>query len=118
MRRELRLRKRKEFEAVLQKGDVERHRLMVLRTLPNQLAHNRYGFITSRRLGGAVIRNRVRRRLREGIRSLDTRPGWDVVVATREAASRASFHELKSAVVDLFARAGILAEEPPQGEPS
>lgn len=118
MRRELRLRKRKEFQAVLQKGDVERHRLMVLRTLPNELPHNRYGFITSRRLGGAVVRNRVRRRLREGVRSLATRPGRDVVIAAREAASRASFHELKSAVVDLFARAGILAEESPEGERS
>lgn len=83
----------------------------MLRNVPNQLQHNRYGFVTSKRLGKAVVRNRVRRRLREGVRSLTTRPGWDIVISARIPAAQANFHQLKSAVANLFARAGILAED-------
>ena len=116
MRRQLRLRRRRDFDAVFQNGQVEANRLLVLRTVPNQLQHNRYGFITSKRLGKAVVRNRVRRRLREGVRALPARPGWDVVISARASAAQADFHQLKAAVANLFARAGILAEDAPAGE--
>jgi ribonuclease P protein component len=110
VQRQLRLRRRKEFDTVFEKGQVLANRLLVLRSVPNQLPHNRYGFITSKRLGNAVVRNRVRRRLREGVRGLPARAGWDVVVSARTPAARADFHKLKAAVANLFARAGIIAE--------
>ena len=88
----------------------------MFRSVPNQLPHNRYGFITSKRLGNAVVRNRVRRRLREGVRSLAVRPGSDVVVSARAPAAQADYHELKRAVANLFARAGILTEGAPAEE--
>ncbi|MEE8346693.1 MAG: ribonuclease P protein component [Dehalococcoidia bacterium] len=116
MHRQLRLRRRKDFDAVFQRGKLLSNQKLVIRSLPNQLQHNRYGFVTSKRLGNAVVRNRVRRRLREGIRSLAARPGWDVVISARNAAARADFHQLKTAVANLFARAGILAEDGPAGE--
>ncbi|MCH8919229.1 MAG: ribonuclease P protein component [Chloroflexi bacterium] len=112
MRKQLRLRKRKEFDTVFKRGQFLTSRLLVLRSVPNQLQHNRYGFVTSKRLGNAVVRNRVRRRLREGIRSLTTRPGRDIVISTRAPAAQADFHQLKAAVASLFARAGILSDDP------
>lgn len=111
MRKHLRLRRRKDFDAVFERGQLLANRFLVLRSLPNQLPHNRYGFVTSRRLGNAVVRNRVRRRLREAVRALPTRPGRDVVVSARPTAAQADFHQLKSAIASLFARAGILAED-------
>ena len=110
MHRHLRLRRRKEFDAVFEKGRVLANRLLVLRFLPNEFPHNRYGFITSKRLGKAVVRNRVRRRLREGVRVLPARAGWDVVISARVPAAQANFHELKAAITNLFVRANILAE--------
>jgi len=88
----------------------------VLRALSNSLEHNRYGFVTPKRLGGAVVRNRLRRRLREAIRVLPTNCGWDVVVSPKAPAANANFQQLNRAVVDLLVRAGILAEDPPAGE--
>jgi ribonuclease P protein component len=108
MRKELRLRRRKEFDAVFQRGRTWHNELLVLRILPNSLEHNRYGFVTSKRLGGAVIRNRVRRRLRESIRVLPAQPGWDVVVSAKLPAAKAAFQELNRSVVDLLTRAKIL----------
>lgn len=110
MRKQLRLRGRKLFDAVFRRGRVWANRLLVLRALPNELDHNRYGFVTSRRLGNAVVRNRVRRRLREGLRSLPVCHGWDVVISARPPAAQADFHELKRAVTDLLARSSLLED--------
>jgi ribonuclease P protein component len=108
MRKELRLRRRKEFDAVFRKGRAWHNEFLVLRTLPNELEHNRYGFITSKRLGKAVVRNRVRRRLREAVRVLPATSGWDAVVSAKAKAAEADFHVLNRAVIDLMNRAGIL----------
>jgi len=108
MRRELRLRRRKDFDAVFRQGRAWHNELLVLRSIPNALEHNRYGFITS---------NRVRRRLRESVRVLPANQGWDVVVSAKSRASEADFHELNRAVVELLDRAGILAERA-GGEPA
>lgn len=116
MRRQLRLRRRKEFDAVFRQGRTWANELVVLRSLPNQLDHNRYGFVTSKRLGKAVVRNLVRRRLREGVRSLPLRAGWDVVISAKAAAARATFQELKGAVAELLASARILKQDAAAGE--
>jgi ribonuclease P protein component len=112
VRRELRLRRRKDFDNVFRRGRAWSNNLLVLRTLASDLPHNRFGFVTSKRVGGAVVRNRIRRRLREALRQLSLETAWDVVVSAKTTAAKADYHELKRAVIDLLARAGILKEEP------
>ena len=109
--RQLRLRHRKDFDTVFRNGRSWNNDLLVLRTLANNLEHNRYGFVTSKRLGGAVVRNRVRRRLREAVRVLPLRPGWDIVLNAKTAAARADFHALNRAVAHLLTRAGLLIDD-------
>jgi ribonuclease P protein component len=88
----------------------------VLRTLPNDLTHNRYGFVTSKRVGGAVVRNRVRRRLGESIRRLPILPGHDLVFSAKTDSAAADYHELNRAVVDLLAKADLLEDRTQEGE--
>jgi ribonuclease P protein component len=114
MRKELRLRRRKDFDAVFSDGRAWNSKLLVLRALPNDLDHNRYGFVTSKRLGNAVVRNRTRRRLREALRALPVDPGWDIVLSARQPAADADYHELNRAIVDLLTRARLLAQDQPQ----
>ena len=109
MRRQFRLAKRRDFASVFSQGRTWASQLLVLRAGANGLDYSRYGFIVSKRLGKAVARNKVRRRLREGARALLTRPGWDIVISARTAAAQADYHELKRAVASLLARASILA---------
>lgn len=111
IRRELRLRNRRDFDAVFSGGSSWNNELLVLRKLPNHLPHNRFGFITSKRLGNAVIRNRVRRRLREIVRVQPLESGWDVVLSAKAAAARADFQHLKRAAVNLLGRAKLLAQD-------
>lgn len=87
--------------------------LMVLYAKKNRLSQNRVGITVSKKLGGAVVRNRVRRRLREVYRLNESRflPGYDIVVVARSRAVEASFQELCSAYLSLAEKAGILCVE-------
>ncbi len=96
---------------------------MALGVLPGRTA-SKVGLITSKRVGGAVERNRIRRRLRELTRL--TRPAWTpgvwVVVIARRAAVSASFAELQAEWLRLAVRAGVLPKpsetpEPQGGKP-
>jgi ribonuclease P protein component len=112
LRRDLRLRHRSDFDAVFQRGGIWNNHLLVLRALPNNLTHNRYGFVTSKRLGGAVVRNRVRRRLREIVRKAPVRDGYDVVLSAKVPSASADFADVRASVLRLFAKGGLLSEGP------
>ena len=107
------LRRPADFAALQQHGRSRAHPLVVVRAGHNGLDRTRYAFSTGRHLGGAVIRNRVRRRLREIVRALAPRiaPGWDVLIVARPAAVAVRYDELRDAVLALLGRLGILVAE-------
>ena len=83
---------------------------LVLYAKRNRSATNRVGVTVSKKLGGAVVRNRVRRRLREIYRLHEEQfqPGWDIVVVARSRCVGADFGKLTSAYLSLAEKAGIL----------
>lgn len=111
MEKEQRLTRAKDFAAVYLKGKSWGNRLLVLKALPNSREQTRFGFSVSRRLGKAVVRNSVKRRMREASRSLPLEVGWDLVVIARGPAAEADFHRLQQAMRDLAARAGLIQAE-------
>jgi ribonuclease P protein component len=110
MQRRLRLRHREDFRRLRSTGQTWAHPLLVLSIAPNQLPHNRYGVITARKLGGAVARNRVKRRIREAARHLHARivPGYDLVFIARPRISECAYTELLEAMERLLQRAGVM----------
>ena len=86
---------------------------LVLYARKNRSATNRVGITVGKKLGHAVVRNRVRRRLREVYRLNEERfaPGWDIVVVARSRCIKADFQKLTDAYLSLAAKAGILREE-------
>ena len=74
---------------------------------------SRLGLTVSTKVGCAVVRNRVRRRLREIYRLNEEKfsPGWDIVVVARSRAVDAPFAALTRSYLNLARKAGILAPE-------
>jgi ribonuclease P protein component len=101
-----------DFDRIKKAGHSERGKFIVLATLEVQNSGaSRAGFITSGRIGGAVVRNRVRRRLREIVRKHqhDLRDGFWIVVIARPDATKASYSALEDEWLRLAKRAFILA---------
>lgn len=111
MRREQRLRRRREFAVVYRRGRRYQSQLLLLRALRTDGPESRFGFSVGQELGSAVVRNRVKRRLREVVRSLPVSAGWQMVINARPPAATASYQQLRGTLADLFARAGALAEQ-------
>jgi len=84
------------------------HPLLVLYLAPNDLPVTRLGITVSRRVGKAVVRNRVRRRIREALRArLPQLPtGTDMLVVARPKAAAATWSDLNVALDTVLARAG------------
>ena len=109
MQRQFRLRRSADFDKLRTNGQTWRHPFLMIAVMPNGLAHNRYGFITSKRLGSAVVRNRTRRRLREIVRlsagSLKT--GYDISFIARNEILDQPYGKVKAALESLFKRANL-----------
>lgn len=106
-----RLARASEFARLKRAGTSFHGKLVVLSVLKVEPeSETRIGLITSRRVGGAVLRNRVRRRLREIIRSVrpQMRRGWHIVIVARAAAAKAEFAALRADVIFLVQRSAIL----------
>ncbi len=112
MQRERRLTGAKRFSSIRHDSRVWSNKLLVLKMIPNGLETSRFGLVVGKRLGGAVVRNKVKRRLREVIRPSPVEPGWDVVLIARRGAPAADFHQLKRATEELLTRAELLPEPP------
>jgi ribonuclease P protein component len=109
VQRERRLAGRSDFGRVFTEGRGWAGRLLVVRSVRNAQTCSRFGFSVSKRLGNAVHRNRIRRLLREAVRSFDVSPGWDVVIIARTPAAGASLADLSQALHQQLKRAGLLA---------
>jgi ribonuclease P protein component len=94
----------------LQAGTVRSHPLLSARFLRTDLETTRFGLATGRKLGGAVVRNRVRRRLREGLRAMapSFQPGWDVLIIARPAIVEADQRTVVDTLRRVLQRAGVV----------
>lgn len=108
-----RLTKSADFERVHTEGRCWSNRILVVCKYPNGLPHSRFGFSVSKRIGKAVVRNRVKRRLREAVRPLCdlVAPGWDVVLIARTGMVTAQWAEIEQAVAGLFSMAQLFRAE-------
>lgn len=124
LRRAQRLRSSRDFQRVRAQGRRVSGALLMLGYVAratqgetdqtDAMDYTRVGFSVSRRVGGAVVRNRVKRRLREVMRRrlAGIAPGYDLVVTARPDAANASVVTFDQEVGALLARARLLIPSP------
>jgi ribonuclease P protein component len=114
MQRKHRLRSNADFDRVRQQGRTRAHPLLVLSYVPNSLEYSRFGFVVGGRLGKAVTRNRIKRRMREAVRirlqKREIARGWDIVFVARHPIVTATYQQVDEAIGLLLCRAGLEGE--------
>ena len=105
----LRLRTRSDFERVRREGKSWSHRLLVLIACRNEILATRVGVAAGKKLGGAVVRNRAKRLMREAVRQHSERfkPGWDMVLIARAAIVPVKLQDVASALESLLRQADV-----------
>ena len=110
MQRWRRISGQKRHSQIHREGSSAANRLLVIRYLANGLDHSRFAYVVSKRVGNAVVRNRVKRRLREAVRIRSLNGGWDAVFIGRRGIERATFREVNRAVANLLRRSRITGD--------
>ena len=110
MNRKHRLSSSTDFKRVRRTGKSYAHPLLVLIVARNDLGFSRFGFTAGRSLGGAVQRNRAKRRMRAAIHlySASIAPGWDSVLIARPAILEAQWQQLTYSLEQLLRRAELM----------
>ena len=104
--REWRLVRRSEFEAVYREGRRRSSATFLIFLRANGLPRDRFGMSVKKALGNAVVRNRIRRRIREVLRlhREEILPGWDVVIHPSRSVATLEFTELEAELLALLPR--------------
>ena len=107
------LKKNSDFRRLYAKGKSSVNPYMVVYCRRNRTGENRLGYTVSTKLGGAVTRNRVRRRLREivRLRSPQMKTGWDIVVVARTRCVKAEYAKMDAAFLSACRALGLMREE-------
>ena len=111
------LKKNHEFRRLYNKGKSAASQYAVVYCRRNGKSENRLGITVSTKIGGAVQRNRIRRRLKEIYRlnEQELAPGYDIVIVARMKSRFAGFHEIGSSILTLFKKLGITKDVTAKG---
>ena len=97
-----------QYSRAYTRGKSHASSIVVVKSLASGLDYPRFGLVVSKKVGNAVVRNHVRRVLREIVRQMPVETGYDTVIIARPAITRADFSLLKQNVEALFKKAALL----------
>ena len=104
------IKKNYEFKRLYNKGKSSASQYVAVYCRSNGTNFSRLGITVSGKIGGAVIRNRIRRRLKEIYRlnEKSLKPGFDIVIAARKKCIYATYHEIETSVLTVFRKLNLL----------
>ena len=98
-----RLKKKRQFAYIYRKGNRSSTKHLTLFTLPSKFSCYKIGYSVSKKIGKANVRNKVKRRLREIVRTSDfARKNTNYVLMAKEGIDMLTFDELKTQVKEIF----------------
>ncbi|MFV9510300.1 ribonuclease P protein component [Tepidibacillus sp. LV47] len=116
MQKEFRLRKREDFKKVYQYGHSIANRSLVLYELDNNETEcHRFGISVSKKLGKAVVRNRVKRLIKEAIRSIisknEIKKHKDFIIIARKPIIEMEYEQIEKSVEHLFRKMNLFVKK-------
>lgn len=104
------LKNNRDFRSVYDKGKSFANRFLVMFYIRNETGVSRVGFSVTKKLGNAIVRNKVKRRMKESYRlhSHKFKKGYDIVFLSRVKAKSANYKEIESALLHLGKLGGLL----------
>lgn len=110
MEKKLRLKSNRDFRNTYDKGKSFANKYLVIFFRKNGLDNSRLGVAVTKKLGNSVIRNKVKRRIREAYRLNNHRikEGFDIVILSRVGAKDVGYKEIESALLHLLKLAKLL----------
>ncbi|WP_067840382.1 ribonuclease P protein component [Amphibacillus sediminis] len=114
MKKSYRLKTNDEFQKVFKQGKSFANRQLVLYYLPKEAQpHFRVGLSVSKKVGNAVVRNRIKRYLRQAFLELelDIKPTYDFVVIARVPANNLDFHQTKKSLIHVLFKSKLLVKD-------
>ncbi|OPJ55455.1 ribonuclease P protein component [Alkalithermobacter paradoxus] len=104
------LKKTSDFTKVYKLGKSFANRSLVIYILENNLNQNRVGFSVSKKVGNSVVRNRVKRLIRESFRLNNDKikEGYDIIFISRVGAKDLDYKGIESSMYNLFKKSKIL----------
>lgn len=113
MKHSVSLKQNKDFRRLYSRGKYAACSTLVLYWRPNRREQNRLGITASTKLGHAVVRNKIRRRIREIYRlhELELRVGMDLVVVARVRATQVDYWKLDRDFMKLAKKLGLFPAE-------
>ncbi len=115
MAKRLALTRRSQYLAVYKSGKAAADKLLVIKALPNRLDALRVGFSVTKDIGKATVRNRVRRLLKENIRLMIIKSGWDMVLIARRPVAGVDYHEINRSITKLLNRLDLMVIDAENG---
>lgn len=113
MKHTVALKQNHEFRRLYNRGSTAATSVLAVYCRRNRLGINRLGLTTGVKLGGAVCRNRIRRRMREIYRTNEQRlaSGWDIVLVARKRAVYVTYSELERNFLHLAGKLNLLCQQ-------
>lgn len=115
MKKKFRIKKNKEFQTVFKQGKSWANRQFIIYVLKNpEQPKFRIGLSVSKKIGNSVMRNRIKRCIRQAFFELKDQisVGQDYVIIARKPASEMDFHEIKNSLIHLLKLSKVLKKNP------
>ena len=110
MKNTVSIKENREFSYMYRRGNFLSSDCLIIYYRKNRFPFNRLGITVSKKVGKAVIRNRVRRRIKESYRELEGSlpAAYDFVIVARSSAASSDYHKIMSALKYMLRKAGLL----------
>lgn len=112
LKRELRINKGKDYKLIYEKGKKFSGKYVIIYVKENNLGYNRFGFVVSKKIGNAVVRNRVKRQLRSIVNreKANLNGSSDVVIICRHNLKGYTFDLLHKDITNILKKAGLMCK--------